>query len=142
MNWCDSIAHLSNFQNQIVAINSKFFHTFDLFSLLRHCQFIFPANCIEKMAVLKRGWGWHYLKLNAFMTALVTLPIENKFTRTHARFTIGKKLCLLLTDFSADARSEKRKITLVHRVLMYIPEFYALVATFPSYIRGHLFFIT
>ena len=30
-----------------------------------------------------------------------------------AHFTLGKKLCPLFTDFSADARSEKCKITLV-----------------------------
>ena len=32
--------------------------------------------------------------------------IENKFTRMRAHFTLGKKLCPLFTDFSADARSE------------------------------------
>ena len=43
----------------------------------------------------------------------------------------SEKICVrFFTDFSADARSEKRKITLVHRVLIYILEFYALVATF------------
>ena len=67
---------------------------------------------LDIFVLVKQNCSEKSVGVSGIQTRIVAV-IENKFTRTRAHFTIKKIYVRFFTDFSADARSEKHKITLV-----------------------------